>query len=678
MAAIDLSRFHQTFFEESFEGVETMERLLLGLDLTSSNEESINSIFRAAHSIKGGAGTFGFTDVAGFTHHLETLLDKLRSGGLAVDAGIVDLLLRANDVVHDLLNAARDHKAFDADNVRLVEAELRQLVDGPARAAAAAVAASAPTSDAVEGYKIEFIPAREIFSSGNDPLRILAQLASLGTVQVACASDPLPALRELDPASCYVSWRVELHTQAPQSEVRELFAWVEDECRLEIEPILAKATGTPPRVETPAALAPTAVAADAAQASQLATLPVTELRRGAERAAQPEAASIRVGTDKIDALLNLVGEIVITQSMLTQAARTLDPMKHETMLSGLQTLEAHTRRLQEAVMSTRMVPIETVFRRFPRMLRDLSQRLGKDVRLHTVGEGTELDKNVIEKISDPLTHLVRNSIDHGIELPAERQADGKPPQGQLTLRAGQQGGQIVIEIIDDGRGLDRDRILAKARAKNLRVSEAPTDSEVWQLIFQPGFSTAEQVTELSGRGVGMDVVKRNIESLGGQVELWSAPRRGTRVTVRLPLTLAILDGMLAAVGKETFVIPLSSVVESLRPEPGVVKPVLGNGKVVQVHEEFIPLIALHEIYGVADAETKPEKAIAIVLEGEGRKIALQVDDLLGQQQVVIKSLESNYHRIRGISGATILGDGHVALILDAGELVRTTYMATAA
>jgi len=674
MAAIDLSRFHQTFFEESFEGVETMERLLLGLDLKASNEESINSIFRAAHSIKGGAGTFGFTDVAGFTHHLETLLDKLRSGGIAVDAGIVDLLLRANDVVHDLLNAARDHKAFDAETVRRVEAELRQLVDGPARGAATA-AASADQSAAVEGYKIEFIPAREIFSSGNDPLRILAQLASLGTVQVACASDPLPTLRELDPACCYVSWRVELHTQASQSEVRELFAWVEDECRLEIEPILAKAAASSVVAPTPA---PAAVSGESAQGSQVATLPVTEVRRGAERSAQPEVASIRVGTDKIDALLNLVGEIVITQSMLTQAARTLDPMKHETMLSGLQTLEAHTRRLQEAVMSTRMVPIETVFRRFPRMLRDLSQRLGKDVRLHTVGEGTELDKNVIEKISDPLTHLVRNSIDHGIELPAERQADGKPPQGQLTLRAGQQGGQIVIEIIDDGRGLDRDRILAKARAKNLRISENPTDTEVWQLIFQPGFSTAEQVTELSGRGVGMDVVKRNIESLGGQVELWSAPRRGTRVTVRLPLTLAILDGMLAAVGKETFVIPLSSVVESLRPEPGVVKPVLGSGKVVQVHEEFIPLIALHEIYGVADAETKPEKAIAIVLEGEGRKIALQVDDLLGQQQVVIKSLESNYHRIRGISGATILGDGHVALILDAGELVRTTYMATAA
>ena len=380
--------------------------------------------------------------------------------------------------------------------------------------------------------------------------------------------------------------------------------------------------------------------------------------------------SIRVDVDKVDQLINLIGELVITQAMLAQSASDIDPVKYERLHNGLAQLERNTRDMQESVMSIRMMPISVVFSRFPRVVRDLAQKLGKQIELKTLGEGTELDKGLIERISDPLTHLVRNSLDHGIEMPEERIAKGKSPIGTITLKAYHQGGSIVIEVNDDGAGLDRSRILAKAREKGLPASEQMSDGEVWQLIFEPGFSTAEQVTEVSGRGVGMDVVKRNISAMGGRVEIESMSGIGTRMTVRLPLTLAILDGMSVAAGKETYIIPLGYVIESLQVERAMIRSVSGVERLIQVRGEFLPVAALYEVFGIPGTERQLERGIMVVVEADGAKAALFVDALLGQHQVVIKSLESNYRKVPGISGATIMGDGHVALILDVAALVQ--------
>jgi two-component system chemotaxis sensor kinase CheA len=425
---------------------------------------------------------------------------------------------------------------------------------------------------------------------------------------------------------------------------------------------------------------PAAAATPAASASSPAVAGGATPAAGAQKRAERggDAASIRVSTEKIDSLINLVGELVITHAMLAQFAQKLDPVANERLFIGLQQLDQNARHLQDAVMSTRMLPIEAVFSRFPRMVRDLAGRLNKQVRLETIGESTELDKSVIEKITDPLTHLVRNSLDHGIEMPDARVAAGKDPTGTITLRAAHQGSQIVIEVIDDGRGLNREKILAKAKAQGIPISDSAPDADVWQLIFAPGFSTAEQVTDVSGRGVGMDVVKRNIQVLGGQVELSSEAGRGARVTIRMPLTLAIVDGMSVAVGNEVFIVPLSSVIESLQPHPEQIRTVVGKGRVVQLRDEYLPLLALYQFFHIATEVQEPHQGIIVVLEAEGRKVALLVDALVGQQQVVIKNLESNYRRVAGVSGATILGDGRVALILDAVEMVRGTYRSAAA
>jgi len=677
MASIDLSRFHQSFFEESFENVQVMERLLLELDPAATDPDSINSIFRAAHSIKGGAGTFGFPSVAAFTHHLETLLDRIRAGKQALDAGLVDLLLRGTDAVQNLLCAARDGTPVDVDLIAELEKTLESVSQGrPAAAEEASAAAVEPVAEPV-GFRVHFAPETGLFRSGNDPLRIVGALTGLGETKISLHAEHLPAFDELDPLDCHLSWDIELRGDVSEGEVRDVFAWVEDECRLDIEPITCVTMQTAEVKPEPVAAAPVAApaAAPAKAAEPAAASNVTPIAAAAKPAptagAAPEISSIRVGTDKIDALINLVSELVITQAMLEEGSRGLDPMQHERLLNGLGQLATHTRLLQEAVMSTRMVPIEAVFSRFPRMLRDLAGRLGKDVRLQTLGEGTELDKSIIEKITDPLTHLVRNSIDHGIEPIEDRKAAGKPVQGTLTLRAENMGGQIVIYVIDDGRGLSRDKILSKARERGLTVSDTMTDSEVFQLIFMPGFSTAEKVTDVSGRGVGMDVVKQNIRSLGGEVDLSSKHGEGTTVTIRLPLTLAIVDGMSVAVGDEIFILPLGNVIESMQPLAEQVRPVGGAGQVVQVRNEYVPLVQLKDWFGVPNGRKTTADGIVVIVESDGRKLALLVDELVGQQQVVIKSLQSNYRRVAGMSGATILGDGRVALILDVPELVRT-------
>ncbi|SFF44090.1 two-component system, chemotaxis family, sensor kinase CheA [Fontimonas thermophila] len=672
---IDLARFHQTFFEESFEGLDAMESALLRLSPQTADREAINGIFRAAHSIKGGAATFGFNEVSAFTHLLETLLDEMRAGVRPVGGAEIDVLLRAVDVLRELLHAARDGGSADPAAVQQIGDALTRLLATPA-ADDGTPPRAAPSAAPPGTWRIRFVPQPQIFTSGNDPLRILRALSQLGELDVCCDTTRLPGLADADPERCYLAWELVLRSACDREAIAEVFAWVEDECELSIEPWRADGD----------ACADTSASArrQAAEAQPLRLIEGGRTTDGAvaepaaRTAQRTESSSIRVATEKIDSLINLVGELVITEAMLQQLARTLDPVMHEKLLAGLALLDRNTRQIQEAVMATRMLPVDFVFSRFPRVVRDLAAKLGKQVRLQTVGEATELDKSVIECIADPLTHLVRNAIDHGIERPAERIAAGKDATGTIRLSAAHQGGHIVIEVADDGRGLDRTRIIAKARERGLAAAETMSDEEVWRLIFEPGFSTAETVTDVSGRGVGMDVVKKNVDALSGTIEVASTAGWGTRITIRLPLTLAILDGMSVRVGDEVFIIPLASVAESLQPSPGQIRSVAGCARVIKLRNEYVPLVSLREIYGVRTGAHDPAHGLVVVLESGGRRIAAVVDELVGQQQVVIKSIESNYRRVPGISGATILGDGRVALITDVAEILRIGSRAQAA
>lgn len=647
--SMDLQRFHATYFEESREGLDAMEAGLLALEGGSLDPEVVNSVFRAAHSIKGGAATFGFEKMAALTHVLETLLDEIRAGKRALAASAVDAMLGSVDVLRALLAEADQGKPADPAAVAAVHARLAQELGGGGEATVATAAEPEP-----EGWNIAFAPAPSLFMSGNDPLRILRELEHLGRLDVSARLERLPGFAQLDPLEACIAWDLGLHGKVPRSAINDVFAWVVDDCELDIQPQVAAATAVV--ATAPAVAATPPVAAAAAAPASAATAATAEAE-----------SSIRVSVDKVDALINLVGELVITQAMLKQVSGGLDPTLAERLTAGLELLERNTRDLQEAVIGVRMLPVDAVFRRFPRLVRDLSARLGKQVRLRTIGEGTELDKGLIEKIADPLVHLVRNSIDHGLESPEARRAAGKDETGTITLAASHQGGHIVIEVADDGRGLNRERILAKAHERGLQVPDNPSDAQVWDLIFQPGFSTAEQVTDLSGRGVGMDVVRKNIQALGGEVQLESGAGRGTRVVIRLPLTLAILDGMVVSTGGEILILPLNHVLEALQPQAADIRTVAGDGRVLRVRGEYLPLLSLAGHYGFRD---DGGESLVVVVEGDGQKIALEVEELVGQQQVVVKNLERNYRRVPGISGATILGDGRVALIVDVGGLVR--------
>ncbi len=616
---IDMSQFYDVFFEEAAELLEEMELLLLQLDVDAPSKDDLNAIFRTAHSIKGGAGTFGFNEITATTHILESLLDELRNDALRLRSEMVDVFLKAVDVLKMQLAGRQSGSEVDAQAVAEICKRLNELAVAKQDAAPAAAAAPVAAAPAVDTAK-QAPPAASVASDAAAPV------------------DP-------SPENLYAILTSEPITQAPAAN-----APAEDSYGFFTDPAPQAATA-----ENPGRRA-TDAATDA---------PAQIGRRAGDRGEAAEASSIRVGVEKVDQLINLVGELVITQAMLAQSASRVDPVLYESLLNGLATLERNTRNLQESVISIRMMPISFVFSRFPRVARDLAAKLGKQVELKTVGEGTELDKGLIEKIADPLNHLVRNSLDHGIETPDKRIAAGKDPKGTITLRAFHQGGNIIIEVADDGAGLSRERILAKARERGMAVSDAMPDAEVWQLIFEAGFSTAAVVTDVSGRGVGMDVVRRNIQALGGRVEIDSTLGRGTRIAVRLPLTLAILDGLSVLVGGELFIVPLTYIVESLQPRAEDVKTISGRGRVVQVRGEYVPVVALHEVFNIKPEVSAVHKGILVILEAEGRKTALFVDALVGQHQVVIKSLESNYRRVQGISGATIMGDGRVALILDA-------------
>ncbi|WP_200884521.1 chemotaxis protein CheA [Erwinia oleae] len=645
---MDISDFYQTFFDEADELLADMEQHLLGLDPQDPDSEQLNAIFRAAHSIKGGAGTFGFTVLQETTHILENILDGARRGEMQLSTDIINLFLETKDIMQEQLDAYKTATEPNAETFAYICQALRQLaleakgevVNAPN------VAETAPTAaPAASGLRLALVDLKP----GEIPL-MLEELGNLGTLSDVVKGES--------------SVEVTLDSSVGQDDIVAVLCFVIEESQIKF--ISAAAPAAPEEVAE--------VAEVTEEAPALAT--VTDItpaakRESAKKPAAPkvsESTSIRVAVEKVDQLINLVGELVITQSMLAQRSGELDPVAHGDLLNSMGILERNARDLQESVMSIRMMPMEYVFSRFPRLVRDLASKLGKEVELTLEGSSTELDKSLIERIIDPLTHLVRNSLDHGIETPDKRAEVGKNPVGNLTLSAEHQGGSICIEVRDDGAGLNRERILAKALSSGLPVSESMSDEEVGMLIFAPGFSTAEQVTDVSGRGVGMDVVKRNIQEMGGHVEIASKQGRGTTIRILLPLTLAILDGMSVRVADEVFILPLNAVMESLQPLANDLHPLAGGERVLEVRGEYLPLVELWNIFDVQDAKTEATQGIVVILQSAGKRYALLVDQLIGQHQVVVKNLESNYRKVPGISAATILGDGSVALIVDVSAL----------
>lgn len=707
----DLTQFYQIFFEEAAENIDQMERTLLSLNLQTADDEELNGIFRCAHSVKGGAATFGFSDVAELTHQMESLLDRLRRHELQPNAAMVDVLLESADVSRHLLARHQAGGTGDVPETADLVARIRHLASGVASAPEAmspAEAGPANTTDSVQQTppnqpamaSPKAVDGLRTFEVRVGPLKNMApaeairelfrDIPDLGTIDdLASDKDDIRTFTvRTSTATEELLDLFEFHVSREQIRITE--ARIAEPA--EPSPLPVEAVGgaieswkPPPVPELVTANAvgfgffdgaPGAPGDNEQAPVQMPTVPEPMAPPGRPAAkvaapmAQVEAATIRVSISKVDQLINLVGELVITQAMLAQNSRALDAGLYQKMLTGLADLDRNTRDLQESVMSIRMIPMSVVFSRFPRMLRDLASKLGKKVDFVTLGESTELDKGLVEKITDPLTHLVRNSCDHGVELPEERRRAGKPETGTITLSAAHQGGSIVIEVRDDGRGMSREKILNKARQRGLDVSDQMPDSEVWQLIFAPGFSTAEVVTDVSGRGVGMDVVKRNIAALNGTVEIDSAEGFGMKVSVRLPLTLAIMDGMSVGVGKEVYMLPLSSVIESFQVKADAINTVGQGGQLVKVRDEYMPVVELERVFQIPRLDRNRPSDIMVVIEAEGSRVALLVDDLLGQQQVVVKNLESNYRKIPNVSGATILGDGKVALILDTGALVR--------
>jgi two-component system chemotaxis sensor kinase CheA len=715
-AGIDLSQFYQVFFEEAGENLDRMEQQLLAIDIASADDEALNSIFRCAHSVKGGAATFGFSDVAELTHQMETLLDKLRRYELVPTSEMVDVLLESGDALRALL-ARHQGYGGEALDTRALLAGIRSLASGsqspasrpdPAPAskapskpesapAAVAVAVAVPavsqvsvgapsqtdnsTAATAQERVIElWVGPLERADGVQAVLDAFHEIVDLGTIE------------PLDDGQLYQGHRrFKVRTCSSDSDMFDMMSFHVDRQTLSTRPwtgpeeplkshlateadpgygFFENAPGAPVDALRAPGQSHGAHTADATNPATRPTPGATGANKADKQPAALESSTLRVSVDKVDQLINLVGELVITQAMLAQNSKDVDAAVHLKLAAGLADLERNTRDLQESVMSIRMIPMSVVFSRFPRMLRDLASKLGKKIELVTIGEATELDKGLVEKITDPLTHLVRNSCDHGIEFPLERLAKGKAEAGTIMLSASHQGGSVVIEVRDDGKGLSRQKLLAKAREKGMDAPDSMTDAEVWDLIFAPGFSTAEVVSEVSGRGVGMDVVKRNITSLGGRVEIDSAEGYGMSVKVRLPLTLAIMDGMSVGVGDECYILPLSSVVESFQVRPGMIRTVGGDARIVQVRDEYMPVLELEQVFNVPRFDFENVAGIMVVVEAEGARVALLVDELLGQQQVVVKNLESNYRRVSDVSGATIMGDGRVALILDVGSLVR--------
>lgn len=735
--SIDMSQFYQVFFEEADELLASMESQLLALDVSSPDTDQLHSIFRAAHSIKGGSGTFGFTDMTEVTHELESLLDRIRKSEIRISTDMVDAFLEAGDVLKVLLEEHQAGSVADGKAAIDICTKLKHLAESstvqPGKnisdTQSDGVISTVYTPPNLKIYKLSFPNTSAEFPSKshlNSLLKDLGNTGELTNKKITSKSVSFTLTTRLSEAelrdilSFFIDPKrllITANNQQPQEsekptdepfvEADGVKAEEEQEYGFFVDPEDIKSTVEdaqgygffvdPDDVKSTVEDAqgygffvdPDSVKSDVENAQGYGFFVDVELdvapkvlnpglrredisgRRTTDSAAPASSAdtSIRVSVAKVDQMVNLVGELVITQAMLAETISNMDPTLHEGLVSGLSQLERNTRDLQDSVLSVRMMPINLVLTRFQRVVRDNAVKLGKNVKLNIIGEGTELDKGLIEKISDPLNHLVRNSLDHGIELPEVRAAKGKDPLGVITMRAAHQSGNIVIEVSDDGVGLNRDKILAKARERGMVVGDHMSDAEVWQIIFAPGFSTADVISDVSGRGVGMDVVKRNIESIGGRIEIASEFGKGCAFTIRLPLTLAILDGLSVAVGEQTYIIPLNFISESLQPEDKDIKEISGKGLVVHVRGEYLPLIALHQLFNIQTDITRPAEGILVLLEADGKQIALFVDELLGQHQVVIKSLETNYRKVPGVSGATIMGDGRVAMIIDVASLV---------
>ena len=674
--SIDLSQFKQTFIEESLEGLDIMESTLLNLDVGEADLEAINTIFRAAHSIKGGSGTFGFNDIASFTHVLETLLDQTRAGERDVTTPAIELLLASVDCLREMINALQDESAtYDEEQVASVQEKLEIMLNGDKESSAestkeaGSTAASEKSPTTTSGWLIKFAPHPDMLRTGNDPVLMFRELEGLGSLAVDVDTEVLPGFENLLAEDAYLNWEIRLTADVAKGQIEEIFSWVDEECELEITALAS--AGDTVEDEVVVEPEPQSVNTDVKATPEKKAAPAATKKVAKKRSTSTEATSIRVGTDKVDALINLVGELVITQSMLSQLGEEFDMSKIEKLRNGLAQLERNTREMQENVLRIRMLPISFSFNRFPRLVHDLTQKMGKKVDLKMSGEQTELDKTVMEKIGDPLVHLVRNALDHGIESPEERIAAGKNPVGTLLLNAYHKGGNIIIEISDDGAGINKQRVLDKAVQSGIINSpdDISDDAQVFDLIFAAGFSTADVVSDVSGRGVGMDVVKKNIKALGGAIEITSREGKGSTFSIRLPLTLAILDGQLVRVGEEVYIIPLISIVESLQIDKKSVNRLAGRSEVYRLRDDYISIIRLYSLFGAKPDSIDLEKGLLVVVEGDGQKVGLFVDDLLGQQQVVIKSLESNFKQVDGVSGATILGDGTVALIMDIGGLI---------
>jgi two-component system chemotaxis sensor kinase CheA len=685
-----MAQFRSAFFDEATELADGMEATLLALDLAAVEVEDLHTLFRAAHSIKGNAGTFGFPAVAAFTHQLENTLEPVRQGTRPMTPDLLENLLQGVDLIRSHLHHARRDEPLPARDQQAQEALVARLQDNssaPAPLVAVPASASAPTPVKMggTGFSIRFEAPRDAFRRGVNLERIFRDLARLGPLKSWPDLARIPSLAQLDPEDCHLAWDLRLETTQPIAAVEDVFEFVAEGDNLRIQPLTPE--GTVPRLGdfllADTDVSPADIRAALAKQKPLGELLVDmgkvkpeavgkALEQQQKKRNQAEASTVRVATEKIDRLVNLVGELVITQAMLAQASQASGTSHGEEQMSvALLQLDRQTRELQERVMGIRMVPVDMVFSRFPRMVHELGRQLGKDVELLMEGQATELDKTFIEMLVDPLTHLVRNAVDHGMEEKEARQQSGKSAIGTILLRASSRGGHIHIEVQDDGRGLNRDRIYQKALDKGLlSPGNRPSDEELNVLIFEPGFSTVEEVSDLSGRGVGMDVVRQNVRALGGRIEVESQPGKGTLIRLVLPLTLAILDGLTVRVGEETFVFPLASVLESFQRQGSDVQTVKGDREVISLRGEFIPVVRLERLLALGSSQEPTARALLVLVESEGRRAAMAVDELLGQQQVVIKSLETHYKRVEGISGATILGDGRVALILDVPGLMR--------
>jgi two-component system, chemotaxis family, sensor kinase CheA len=661
----EMAEIAKVFFQESREGLDVMESGLLSLG-TIVDQENINTIFRAAHSIKGGSATFGFAEVAAFTHGVETLLDEMRNGVRPVTTEAVQTLLQCCDCLREMIALTEAELPLDQGRIAILNSDIAHILgERPGEAIIAAAPVQIDTAGPEPtGWRIAFDPVVDLLRVRNEPTRMFAELESLGTLVVRADVSRLPPLDALDPESCYLSWDIEIAGRIPRQKLDEIFDWVDSRCRLDITPTGDSATAAVvgPQSQTQPGGAQVALAA--------AAQPDPRPSSAAAQKASGDSGSIRVATEKLDNIINLVGELLITQSMLGGFAEGIDPSEVGLLRQRLSQLARNTRELQESIMQIRMLPISFAFNRFPRLVHDLSRKLDKKVEIKLTGEGTELDKTVLEKISDPLVHLVRNALDHGLETPDRRIAAGKRETGTLELGAFHEGGNIIIEVRDDGAGLNKAKILQKARERGLvPLDQELSDEQIDNLIFMPGFSTADQISDVSGRGVGMDVVRRNINDLGGHVQIFSKEGQGSTIRIRLPLTLAILDGQLVRVGTETYIISLLAIVETIQVTRERLNILAGRTEVFRLRDEYLPVVRLCDQFGMEPDSRNAEDGLLVVVEADGRRVGVLVDDLLAQQQVVIKSLESNFKPVQGIAGATILGDGTVALIIDVADLI---------